>query len=123
MKVNCIYRNDPERGLTDPIPELTGRKFIFRLCTGDWLDPVWPLFGNSWFHPPFPTKVLHINSKLPLPFIAWKYPFVNKGGYLGWKIYGVDNDVYKEWLCDPVEVYDGSQALCLSFRPFATIKE
>jgi hypothetical protein len=121
MQVDVIYRNDPERGLTDPVPELGGRKFIFRILKGDWLDPYWPLFGNSWFNPPFPTKVLHI--KLPFAFfVAWKWPFVNKGGYVGWKVYGVDHEVYKTWLTSEENIYDGSQALCLSFRPFATIK-
>lgn len=121
MKITCLYRNDHERPIDDPLPEIGGRRFIFRILSGDWLDPIWPPFGNNWFKPPFPTKVLHI--KLPVAFfIAWKWPFFNKAGYLGWKTYGVDAKEYKEWLCDPSEVYDGSQALCLSFRPFASIK-
>lgn len=122
MKIKVLYRNDPERGLTDPVLEPGGRKLVFRLVSGDWLDPYWPPFGNSWFNPPFPTGVLHVNVKLPLPFICFKWPFMNRCCYLGWKIYGVDNDVYKTWLTAPENVYDGSQALCLSFRPFASIK-
>lgn len=123
MKITCHYRNDPERGLTDPLPELGGRRFVFRLYSGDWLDPIWPLFGNTWFHPPFPSKVFHLRCRWPLlPFIAWKWPFVNKAGYLGFKLYGVDNAVYAQWLCRVEEIFDGSQAVCLSVRPFASLK-
>lgn len=121
MKISIIYRNDPERPIDDPLPEIGGHKLIFRIMKGDWLDPYWPPFGNSWFNPPFPTRVLHV--KIPFaPFIAWKWPFFNKAGYIGWKVYGVDAPQYKEWLTAPENVYDGSQALCLSFRPFASIK-
>lgn len=71
MKVNCYYRNDPERKLTDPLPELGGRKFIFRLYSG--------------------------------------------------KLYGADPEAYKNWM-PKEDVYPGSQAVCFSLRPFATIK-
>lgn len=122
MKIKTLYRNDPERGLTDPLPELGGRKFVFRIYSGDWLDPILS-WGSNWFHPPYPKTVLHVNVPLPiLPFIAWKWPFIDKAGYFGWKLYGVDAPAYKEWLCDPAEVYNGSQAVCLSFRPFATLR-
>jgi hypothetical protein len=123
MKITCHYRNDPERGLTDPVLEKDGRRFVFRLYSGDWLDPIWPLVGNSWFSPPFPTKVLHRFVTLPLlPFVAWKWPFMDKAGYLGFKLYGVDNAVYAQWLTTADQIYNGSQAVCLSFRPFASIK-
>ena len=120
MKVKILYRNDPERGDTDPLPELGGRRFIFRIYSGRWLDPILS-WGSNWFHPPYPKTVLNIPMPFA-PFIAWKWPFMDKAGYIGWKLYGVDAPAYKEWLCDPDEVYEGSQALCLSVRLFATIK-
>ena len=52
MKVDVIWRNDPERPLTDPLPELGGRRFIIRLYKGDYLHP-----GNDpdgWFGPIVP---------------------------------------------------------------------
>lgn len=117
MKIICHYRNDPERGLTDPLPELGGRKFIFRLYSGDVCDPV----NGNWFKEPFPTKVIRFFCKWPvLPFIAWRWPFTTRGGYLGCKLYGVDPEVYKQWI-DPKEVYLGSQAVCFSIRPFANL--
>lgn len=121
MQVKCLYRNDPERDLDDPVPELGGRRFIFRIYQGDWLDPFLS-WGSNWFHPPYPKYVLHV--WLPIAFfIAWKWPFVNRAMYLGWKRYGVDAPEYKEWLCKdmPEEVYDGSKALCLSCRPGAKV--
>ncbi len=125
MKINCHYRNDPERGLTDPLPELEGRKFIFRLYSGDWLDPISiGLFSKgNWFNPPFPKRVFHAFVKWPvLPFIAWKWPFMDKIGYIGFKLYGVDNDVYEKWLTTKDQIYDGSQAVCFSIRPFASLE-
>jgi hypothetical protein len=121
MNVICHYRNDPERPLDDPVPELNGRAFVFRLYSGDWLDPIFS-WGSNWFKKPYPKRVLHLRVSLPvLPFIAWRWPFSNRAGYLGFKRYGVDAQEYKEWLCDPAEVYEGSKALCLSCRPFARI--
>lgn len=73
MKVTCHYRNDPERGLTDPLPEVEGRSFVLRLYSGDVLGPFG--FGKSWFNPPFYEWVFHFFCSLPiLPFIAWRYP-------------------------------------------------
>lgn len=116
MKVNVLYRNDPERGLTDPLPEVGGRKFVFRLYSGDVCDPY---FGN-WFTPPWPKFVLRFRFPF-LPFVAWKWPFMNRLGYIGFKLYGVDADAYKNWL-PAEEVYAGSQAVCFSVRPFASVE-
>lgn len=55
----------------------------------------------------------------PGKFIAWRWD--KRGGYAGSKVYGVDAPVYKAWLCEPVEVYEGSLASCLSIRPFASL--
>lgn len=116
MKIATFYRNDPERGDTDPLPELGGRKFVLRVYSGDVCDP---FFGN-WFTPPWPKFVLRFKFQF-LPFVAWKWPFTNKAGYIGFKLYGVDAEAYKNWL-PADEVYPGSQAVCFSVRPFATIE-
>lgn len=115
MQVDVRYRNDPERGLTDPLPELGGRRFVMRVYSGDVCDP---LFGN-WFTPPWPKYVVRFKFRF-LPFVAWKWPLINRAGYIGFKLYGADAEAYKNWM--PAEdVYDGSQALCFSVRPAATI--
>lgn len=123
MKVTCHYRNDPERGLTDPLPELGGRRFIFRLYSGQVACPVFgTLFGEYWFHPPYPRILLKFFCSLPiLPFVAFIWPFTNRACYAGFKLFGVDSPAYKEWLCAPEDVFDGSQALCLTIRPSANI--
>jgi len=122
MKVVCHYRNDPERSLTDPLPEKNG--FVFRLLSGDICSPMFREFRKEhWFVPTYPTWVWRAFCKLPiLPFIAWRIG--NKGGYIGFKTYGVDSDAYKLWThgIKPEDVYDGSYALTLSCRPFATIE-
>ena len=119
MEVTCRYRNDPERPLTDPLPEPGGRRFIFRLYSGDICDPV--QIGGNWFTPPYPTRVWRRRvTWAVLPFIAWRWPFTNRAGYIGFKLYGVDSEAYKNWL-PPEEVYEGSQAVCLSCRPFANV--
>ena len=119
MQVTCHYRNDKERPLVDPLPELGGRSFIFRLYSGDINQPVSLTAG--WFEPPFAKYVWKKFVKLPiLPFIAWRWPFTTKGGYCGFKLYGVDSPAYKLWM-NPDDVYDGSQAVHLSIRPSAQL--
>ena len=51
---------------------------------------------------------------------TWRWPGTNRGGYLGFKLYGVDAEAYKNWI-SPEEVYEGSQAVCLTVRPFANL--
>ena len=122
MNVTCHYRNDPERPLEDPVLEPGGRRFVFRLFSGDWLDPI-ASWGSNWFHPPYPKSVLRLHVALPiLPFVCFKWPFMDRCFYAGWKVYGVDAPEYKAWLAPECEVYAGSKALCLSIRPFARIK-
>lgn len=166
MNVTCYYRNDPERPLEDPVLEPGGRRFVFRLVKGTWLDPI-ASWGSNWFHPPYPNSVLRLSMSLwysafhfsffvaflwflsgvtpsapvekffyfvgwlvgvvgllftPGYFIAFKWPFIDRCFYAGWKVYGVDAPEYKEWLCPAKEVYEGSKALCLSVRPFAKIR-
>lgn len=125
MKVTCHYRNDPERPLTDPVPELGGRRFIFRFYSGDVAFPLLgTLFGEKWFEEPFPRWVVRFFCSLPvLPFIAFKWPFLNRACCAGFKLFGVDSPAYAKWLCGSEDVFDGSQALCLTIRPFARIGE
>lgn len=123
MKVKVLYQNDPERGLTDPLPELSGRRFVHRIYQGDVLMPVFgTFFGEQWFGPKFPNFVLR-GKKERAHFFAWRYPFTKKAGYFGWKCYGVDAREYKQWPHGVKEddVFDGSLALVFTFRPFATI--
>ena len=120
MKVDVIYRNDPERPITDPVLEPGGRRLVLRVYRGDVCDPVLgTLFGYHWFEPPFPKYV--VRKKVSArPFLIFKWPFLNRCCYMGWKAYGVDSEAYKNWI-DPAEVYEGSQALCLTIRPFAKL--
>lgn len=76
-------------------------------------DVVRPLNGQ-WFGPKYPTKYLHFFVPFRiLPFISFKIG--RFGMYCGFKVFGVDPEAYKNWL--PVEeVYDGSVALCPSWR-------
>lgn len=126
MKVRVFYQSDPDRPITDPLPEKPW-SIIFRLYWGDICDPsklTQLIFGESWFGPRFPSKVWRTYCKWPiLPFIAWR--FKSKGGYIGFKVYGVDSPQYKQWSVGihPDDVFDGSLAMCLTFRPFATMKD
>lgn len=113
------YSSDPARSLMDPLLENRWSIF-FELRGGDVCDPL----NGNWFSAPYPTRVWRWFCKRPvLPFLAWRLG--KKGGYIGFKAYGVDSPEYRNWPAGilPEDVFDGSQALCLSFRPFATIKD
>jgi hypothetical protein len=91
--------------------------FWFELRGGDVLDP---RDGGQWFGPDFPKKFWRYFVKRNcLPFISWR--FNKRGGYLGWKAYVADGEIYpqyRQWM--PIEdTQQGSAALCLSARPFA----
>lgn len=117
MRVDVLYRNDPERGLTDPVLEATGRRFALRVYRGHVVSKS----AGGWFEPPWPTDV-SLSWRRFAPFLAWRWPFTARAGYFGWKLFGVDSDAYKNWL-PPAEVFDGSLALVFTFRPFASIKD
>lgn len=118
MKIDTLYRNDPERPEMDPVLELSGRAFVLRVYRGDFLD----ILGGTWFDPTKPPwKVLRSWFRY-MPFIAWRWPFTTRGGYGGFKLYGVDSDNYRTFPGVKAEdVYVGSRACCLSFRPFANL--
>ena len=114
MKIELLYSNRPEQSLSDPFPASNG--FLFRLLKGDVCDPY--LDPDGWFGPQKPAFTLRFWSSIPLPYFA--YRFGKRAGYIGFKAYGVDSEQYKGWL-SASDVYPGSQALCLTCRPFATL--
>lgn len=117
MKVEALYRNDPERQLTDPVLESGVRWFVLRIYSGDFLD----IFGGGWFDPEKPPKKVIRKVLRFMPFIAWRWPGTNRSGYIGFKLFGVDSPNYVTFQgVMPQDVYVGSQACCFSFRPFAT---
>lgn len=122
MHAECVYRNDPERGGRDPVLEFGGRRFVFRLYKGDICDPL----NGNWFVEPYPTRIWRAHCPWPvLPFIAWKWPFLDRAGYLGFKHYGADGEqypAYRKWMPEG-DSEPGSNALCLSFRPFASMEK
>ncbi|SRR6266404_1392270 len=76
-----------------------------------------PLGSGKWFEPPFFKKVLHFYFPLPiLPFLCLHVG--RFGFYVGFKIYGVDAEVYKLYM-NSADVYKGSQALHFSARTTA----
>lgn len=118
MKVNVIYQGDKGRPITDPLLEEPG--FFVRWYTGDVCDPM----NGKWFEPPWPTFVVRFCSRIPLPFVMWRFPkwvplVGGRAGYAGFKAYGVDSPAYRNWI-EPAEVFEGSQAMCTSIRPFAS---
>lgn len=110
MLVNRIFSTNPDQPSTSPFPVKNG--ILLELRTGDVCDPIG--IGSNWFNPPFPKYVLRYFSRIPLPYIAARFGAI--GFYAGWKIYGVDAPEYKQWLCKPEEVYDGSLAMCFTIR-------
>lgn len=118
MRVIRWLSTNRDQPATSPFPARNG--VFFELRGGDVCDPIGA--GSNWFAPPFPRHIVRYRCRRAwLPYLSWR--FGRWAGYLGWKIYGVDAPVYAQWLCEPREVYAGSQALCLTARPFATLKE
>lgn len=119
MKVERGLSTDNSHPLTNPFPLSSG--IFFELRGGNICDPILgTFFGYQWFGPKFPKYVWKAFCKFKvLPFLSWR--FGNRGGYIGFKAYGVDSEAYKNWI-DPSEVYEGSYAMCLTFRPFASLK-
>ena len=79
-------------------------------------DVVRPL-GGQWFGPQYPERYTHF-------FCPWRIlPFISVkvgrfGFYAGFKCFGVDRPEYYAWFDEEHldEIYDGSNALCPSFR-------
>lgn len=85
---------------TNPFPVANG--FIFALRGGDVCSP------DSWQKP---TRVHRRFHDWPLlPFVSARYG--RFGFYLGWKVFGVDNEDLKAFpSINPAEVFDGSYAM------------
>lgn len=115
MKVIRGFSTDRTRSVVDPLLERNG--IFIELRGGNVCTPL----NGDWFGPVFPTRVWRWFCRWPvLPFVAWRWG--GKGGYVGFKAYGADSLAYLNWM--PIDdVYTGSQALCLSVRPFATMKD
>jgi hypothetical protein len=116
MKIIRGFCTNKDQAITNPFPEKNG--FYFALHGGDVCEPLG--LGSNWFAPPYPKRVWRWFCKKPLlPFLS--YRFGSLIGYVGAKPFGVDSPSYKEWLCEPIEVYDGSQALCFTIRNGLTL--
>jgi hypothetical protein len=116
MRVIRGYCTNKSQPLTSPFPVLGW--WYFALHGGDVLEPIGA--GTNWFAPPYPKHVWHwFFRRAILPFFSWRVGSLC--GYIGAKPYGVDAAAYRDWLCDPAQVYDGSQALCLTVRNGLTV--
>jgi hypothetical protein len=111
MKVTCHYKND-DQPIVCAFPAKPW-SIIFRLCSGDVLDP----YLGNWFKEPYFKVIIRFFTERKLPYFAWR--FNKKCGYIGFQAYGVDSEQYLNFL-PAKDVFDGSQALSLTFRPFAT---
>lgn len=111
MKVLRGWSTNKDWPLVKPFLEKSGIFVEFR--GGDF---IFPKGKGEWFKPPyFPKGVFRSFLTWPwLPFITIRIG--NWGMYFGAKAFGVDAPAYKEWMCDPAEVYDGSQAIMFSIR-------
>lgn len=68
MKIIAGWRSDPDRPLTDPLPEKKW-SVVLRFIGGDWLDPIG--VGTNWFSPPFPKRILHLWWPLWLSYVLF----------------------------------------------------
>lgn len=114
MQVNQVFSTNPTQALTSPFRSTNGITLTFR--TGDVCHPKGL---GKWFEPPYFSEVLRFKTKIPLPFISYRWG--DKGGYIGAKVYGADSEAYKNWM-KPEDVYEGSQAMHFSMRVWASLK-
>ena len=121
MKIIRGWSTDPARNPMDPLLEKNW-SFFLEFRGGDICDPVSiGGMGGNWFDPPYPKHVMRWFCKWPiLPFISWRCK--KRQGYAGFKAYGADSEHYLNWMKHE-DVYPGSQALCFSLRPFASVKD
>lgn len=114
MNIIRGWSTDKTRNPVDPLLEKNGIFLEFR--GGNFLHPTGE---GKWFDKPYFKKAWSFFIKWPIiPFISWKVG--SKGGYIGAKAYGVDSLTYKDWAGEE-NIYEGSQAIMISIRPFATI--
>lgn len=116
MKVIRRFGNKLDHPATSPLLSEPG--FWWELRAGDICHPTGK--GN-WFTPPYFQHAWKWYCPWPiLPYLSWRVG--NKGGYMGFKIYGVDSPTYVDW-AGAENVYPGSQAMQVSLRPFVTFSE
>jgi len=114
MRITRGLSTNTTQPATAPFPLSSG---IFMELRGG--DICHPIGSGDWFKHPYFKRVFRAFCRWPvLPFISWR--FGSKGGYIGAKIYGVDSPEYKNWLPEK-DVFEGSQAIMLSIRPFASM--
>jgi hypothetical protein len=93
------YATDSPSLWTNPFPEKDGYKF--RLLRGDLFSP------DSW------QKPVHVRRAwltIPRPYFSFRHG--RFGFYIGWKVFGVDNEDLKKFpSVNPAEVYVGSIAM------------
>ncbi len=108
------WSNKPDRTMLATLMEESG--FLIEFRGGDVCDP----FGGTWFDPDrLPRYVWRTFFKRAcLPWISWRLG--PAGGHIGFKAYGADSEDYKHWM-NRDDVHAGSQALCFSIRPFASV--
>jgi len=101
--------------------------FIIRFVMRVWQSALWvltwaviwsfgitALVGYSWWFLLLLIPAIIAFLITPGLYFAWYWPN-GWGGYIGWQIYGVDSEQYKNFL--PAEdVYDGSQAMSFTAR-------
>lgn len=119
--------SNPAQPVYKPFP-VPGPKWWNQYFFWEWRggDRIQPIGSGDWFHPPyFPQGVArdYIDTPRKL-FVCWRFPALHWAGYFGAKCFGVSEPAYKEWMCDPKEVYEGSYAIMMfSIRPFAKVEQ
>jgi len=109
------WATDPEDQWTRPLPT-SSRWFKARLLGGDYCAPKDASGGydsSKWFH------LRRAWCRWPLlPFLSWRYPFTQQGGYLGFKVWGIDGpaDVATYLLLIGTSAAEGARAVHLSGR-------
>lgn len=119
MNVEITYANI-EQPPTQPFPP-KGRHLLVRMVRGDYCDPFFD--PDGWYGLVPPLMLLRTRTKRSFPFISWRYPFTDRGGYSGAKVYGLDATPAYKGMLPESDCVPGSVAWCLSFRFFGEIKE
>ena len=114
MKILRGLSTNRTQPATQPFPASSG--FFFELRGGDILHP-WG--KGEWFKPPYFASIWRAwCAWCVLPFLSWRFGTI--GGYVGFKVYGADSEAYRHWMPEG-DVYEGSQALQMSARLWATL--
>lgn len=120
MNVTIVRTNHPDHPITKPFPPANrfGCGLLIRWVAGDRYDP--HVIAKDWYSPPWPVDYVRerIPEDEPMLYFAWR--LWGWSGYIGAKVYGFDLPEYRNFPGVTTEdVYEGSQAFCLTVRPFA----